>query len=137
MRTMADRLRHAILFEIFGLVLVVLFGPLLFGISVEHMGVVAIISIIVAAGWNYIYNLVFDMMLKHYQHSVHKKLWQRIIHAVLFELGLLVILQPLIAYYLGQSMFGTLWLTFSLAVFYMVYGFVYNLIYDRVFPVVE
>jgi len=135
MRTVADRLRHAILFEIFGLILVVLFGPLLFGISVEHMGVVAIISIIVAAGWNYIYNLIFDMALKHYQHNVHKKLWQRIIHAVLFELGLLVILQPLIAYYLGQSLFGALPLTFSLAVFYMVYGFVYNLAYDRIFPI--
>lgn len=46
-----------------------------------------------------------------------------------------MILIPPIAWYLGMSLWDTLIMDVSIIVFYLVYAFLYNLAYDRVFPV--
>lgn len=66
MRTTFDRIRHAIGFEIIGLILMV--GILSqFGFEIGHVGVVGVFFSIVATVWNYLYNLWFDkLMYKKY-----------------------------------------------------------------------
>lgn len=61
----------------------------------------------------------------------------RVAHAVLFEVGLLAVLMPFIAWYLGVSLLQALLMDASFAGFYMAYAFVFNLAYDRVYPVQE
>ncbi len=56
MRTRLDRIRHAVCFEIIGLILLV--GVLSqLGFDSGHIGVVGIAFSILATGWNYIYNI--------------------------------------------------------------------------------
>jgi uncharacterized membrane protein len=65
---------------------------------------------------------------------VQKSLPIRIIHALLFEVGLLLILLPFIAWYLEVSLTDAFLMDVSFAVFYLVYAFVFNWVYDLVFP---
>ncbi len=60
MRNTRDRIRHAILFEVIGLLLIIPLGSLLFGLHASDMGVIGFGSALVATSWNYVYNLGFD-----------------------------------------------------------------------------
>ena len=61
----------------------------------------------------------------------------RVVHALLFEGGLVVMLVPLIAWWLDISLWEALVADIALVVFYVVFAFVYNLAYDHIFPIPE
>ena len=84
MRTTSDRIRHAISFEIIGLLLVIPLGSMGFGMDAQHIGVIALVASLLATLWNYVYNLLFDRALKRLRGTVHKTVFTRIIHALLF-----------------------------------------------------
>ncbi|QCI67543.1 PACE efflux transporter [Phreatobacter stygius] len=134
MRTTADRIRHTILFELVSLAIVLPAGSWLFGIGLEQMGVIGVGSSIVATIWNYVYNLGFDHLMLRLTGRVAKSLPVRIAHALLFEAGLLLVLLPAIAWYLGISLMEAFIMDIAIAGFYVVYAFVFNLAYDRAFP---
>lgn len=137
MRTAWDRVRHALFFEIFGLILVVPLGALVFAMPLHDIGVVGVVSATIAMAWNYVYNLMFDTVLKRTTGTTLKSLRLRVLHAVLFELGLLIVLMPFIAWYLGITLLHALIMDIAFALFYMGYAFVFNLAYDKVFPLKE
>lgn len=134
MRSTRDRIRHAILFEIIGLALIIPLGTVLFGLHPSDMGVIGLGSAFVATAWNYVYNLGFDHAMQRYAGHTRKSLLLRVAHAVLFEAGLLVILLPPIAWYLGISFVQAFVMDLAIAAFYVAYAFGFNLAYDRVFP---
>ncbi|KQP51610.1 PACE efflux transporter [Methylobacterium sp. Leaf106] len=134
MRSTRDRIRHALLFELFGLALIVPFGTVLFGLHASDMGVIGIGSALIATAWNYVYNLGFDRAMQRLVGHTRKSLLLRVGHAVLFEAGLLMILLPPIAWYLGIGLAQAFFMDLAIAVFYVVYAFVFNLTYDRAFP---
>ena len=101
------------------------------------MGVVGLVSATIAMAWNYVFNLGFDTIMKRSTGTTLKSMRLRIAHAVLFELGLLIVLMPFIAWYLGITLIHALIMDISFALFYMGYAFVFNLAYDRVFPLPE
>ena len=135
MRTTRDRIRHAILFEVVGLALIIPLGTLLFGLHVSAMGVIGVGSALAATMWNYLYNLGFDRAMQRLVGHTRKSLLLRAAHAVLFEAGLLVILLPPIAWYLGIGFTEALFMDLAIAAFYLAYAFVFNLAYDVTFPV--
>ncbi|MFC0410189.1 PACE efflux transporter [Roseomonas elaeocarpi] len=135
MRTVPDRIRHTLSFEVIGLALIIPLGHLLFNLSHEAMGVVGVGSAVVATLWNYVYNWGFDRAMLRLTGSVRKTLPVRVAHAVLFEAGLLVLLLPPIAWYLGMTLWDALVMDLAIAGFYVAYGFCFNWAYDRVFPV--
>lgn len=137
MRKSWDRVRHALLFEVFGLLLVVPLGALVFSMPMHDIGVVGVVSATLAMAWNYIYNLIFDTVLERTRGTTLKTVRLRVVHAVLFELGLLIVLMPFIAWYLGISLLHAFIMDISFALFYMIYAFVFNLAYDRAFPLPE
>lgn len=137
MRTTSDRIRHAISFEVIGLILITPLGALAFDKPVEDIGVVALVSATIATGWNYLYNLIFDHALLRLRGSVLKTVPIRVIHAILFEAGLLLILLPFIAWYLGVGLLEAFLMDVSFAAFYLVYAFGFNWVYDLIFPVPE
>ena len=137
MRTAWDRVRHALCFEILGLILVIPLGALVFAMPMHDIGVVGLVSATIAMAWNYLFNFGFDAIMLRTIGTTLKSVRLRIAHAVLFELGLLVVLVPFIAWYLGISLIHALVMDISFALFYMGYAFVFNLAYDRVFPLPE
>lgn len=135
MRDTKDRIRHALSFEIIALLLVIPLGAWGFDLPLDHVGVVAVVSATIATGWNYLYNLMFDHALLRIAGHVRKTIALRILHALLFEGGLLVILLPFIAWYLGVSLIDAFLMDVSFTAFYLVYTFAFNWLYDLVFPV--
>ena len=134
MRTARDRIRHAVAFEAVALAIVVPVGALLFGVNMLHFGMVAVVSTTLAMSWNYIFNLGFDHALLQSGRSLHKTVQIRVLHALLFEGGLLFLMVPFIAWYLQVSLWEALVMDLTLAGFYLVYAFAFNWAYDVVFP---
>ena len=135
MRNTADRIRHAISFELIGLALITPLGAWVFNTPMQDIGIVSLLSAIAATLWNYIYNLGFDRVLMRLRGDVRKTVPLRIVHAVLFEAGLLLVLLPLFAWYLGITLLQAFLMDMSFAGFYLVYAFVFNWAYDVIFPI--
>ena len=136
MRTTRDRIRHAILFEIVGLVLLIGGGAAITGFDLHALGVIGVVSSLVATAWNYVYNLGFDHALLRLRGTVAKTHPIRAVHVVLFEAGLLILLLPFVAWMLGVGLWQAFLFDVGVAVFYVVYGYAYNWAYDRVFPLI-
>jgi uncharacterized membrane protein len=137
MRTARDRIRHAISFEIIGLALITPLGAWAFHMPMHDIGVLGIVGATIATLWNYIYNFGFDHFMQRMRGSTRKTSLIRLLHAVMFEVGLLFVLLPLFAWYLGISLWQAFLMDVSFALFYMGYAFVFNWAYDRLFPLPE
>ena len=135
MRTRNDRLRHAIGFELIGLLIAAPLASWATGIHLNHMGPLAIFFSLLATGWNYVYNLGVDKLLLKYQGHTYKSMWQRVIHTLGFEGGLLLVAMPVMSLWLGISLLEAFVLDLGFVAFYLVYAFVYNLSNDKVFPI--
>jgi uncharacterized membrane protein len=134
MRTARDRIRHAISFEIIGLALITPLGAWAFHMPMHDIGVLGIVGATIATLWNYIYNFGFDHIMQRVRGSTRKSTLIRALHAMMFEVGLLFVLLPLFAWYLGISLWQAFLMDVSFALFYMGYAFVFNWAYDRLFP---
>jgi len=135
MRTFRDRVRHALLFEAMALAIFIPGSAAVFGQPVDHMGVIGIASATIATLWNFVFNMVFDRAMLRLRGSLHKTMALRIAHTFLFEAGLVVMLIPMIAWYLGIGLWAALLMDVAIVIFYLVYGFLFNIVYDRMFPV--
>ena len=137
MRTTPDRIRHAVSFEVIGLLLVMPLVSWLFDLPAQETGVIGIGGSMVAMLWTYVFNLGFDLVLRRFTGRTDKGFILRIFHAVLYEVGLVLTLMPAIAWYLDITFLEALSIDIVFALFFMVYAFVFNLAYDRLFPVPE
>ena len=137
MRTTADRIRHAVSFEIIGILIATPLAAFAFHMHAGDSAVIVVGSATIAMVWNYIFNLGFDHAMTRLRGTTLKTVPLRILHAVLFELGLLAMLMPLIALYLGVSLWQAFLMDIAFALFYMGYALVFNWGYDRVFPLPE
>lgn len=137
MRSVADRIRHALCFELIGVLLVGPTAAWLFGTSMIRMGALAVVLSLVATGWNYVYNVWFDHALLRLRGRVRKTLLERVAHTFLFETGMLILTLPPVMWWLDYGLLRALHLSLSLMVFYLVYTYVYNLAYDWLFPIHE
>jgi uncharacterized membrane protein len=135
MRTTKDRVRHALGFELIGLLIFAPLASLVFGYQLFDMGLMALVGSIIATLWNYVYNLLFDHALLRLRGDVRKTTPIRIAHALLFEGGLLLLFMPMIAWHLGITLWEAFVMDIAMASFYLVYAYLYNLAYDRVFPI--
>lgn len=135
MRQTSDRIRHAISFELIALAIVTPVGAQVFDTPIKEMGVVTLVAATIATAWNYGYNLIFDHAMLRLRGDVRKTPAIRVLHALLFETGLLLVLIPFIALYLGVGLWTALIMDLAFAGFYLVYAFVFNWLYDITFPI--
>lgn len=135
MRSVFDRIRHALSFELIGLLLVIPASRLFFSHDPGEFGVIALAGSLMATVWVYLFNLLFDRLLLRSRGNLHKSLALRLLQAVLFEIGLLLMLLPFIAWYLQISLVDALLTDVFIAVFYVLYALVFNGLYDWLFPV--
>jgi uncharacterized membrane protein len=133
MRSTWDRVRHAISFELGGLALVSPLGAWAFDLPMADITVVRIACAMIATVWTYVYNLAFDTVLQRLTGGTGKSIPMRILQAVLFEAGLLAMLTPFMAWYLGISLLHAFLMDVAFALAFVLYAFVFNWAYDCVF----
>lgn len=137
MRTVADRIRHAISFEIIGLMIVIPLAAWVFKKPMFDIGVLGLVSSLVATGWNYVYNLGFDHLMQRLRGTTRKTPALRLVHALFFEAGILAALLPFFAWYLQISLWDAFVMDVSFSLFYLCYAYVFNWAYDALFPLPE
>ena len=137
LRSPRDRVRQVILFEIGGLILVT--PPFVWASGVplkESIGLLALIALL-AALWNAAYTTAFDWIegrLTGRPADRRSKPW-RVVHALGFEVGLLLMSLPIVMAWTAMGWIDALLADIGLAAAYVAYAFVFNLGYDRVFPI--
>ncbi|MCA3186197.1 MULTISPECIES: PACE efflux transporter [unclassified Cupriavidus] len=135
MRTTADRIRHTIGFEVIGLIAFAPLASWVFGYELHQMGIVGAVAALIAATWNYIYNILFDHAMLRFTGQLKKSTAIRVLHAILFEGGLLIVFLPSVAWYLKIGLVEAFIMDIAVAGYYMVYAFFYNWAYDVIFPI--
>src|SRR5699024_10425990 len=85
MRSTLDRIRHAVCFEIIGVLIVTPSAGWAFSAQFDRVGVLAIAMSMIATVWNYVYNLIFDHLMLRWRGRVHKHVAERVVHALIFE----------------------------------------------------
>lgn len=102
------------------------------GAGAGQSTVLATIASAIAIAWNLVFNTLFEAWEKR-QPVRGRSLKRRIAHALGFEGGLAFILVPVFAWYLGVGLWEALLYDAALLVFFLVYTFVFNWGFDRVF----
>ena len=134
MRSLADRIRHTILFEVIAITLFALVGGWILGLPVEATGALGLMFSALAMVWNLAFNWMFDLWDRRYRGMATRGFVVRAVHAALFELGLVVAGLFLIVWWLEVGYREAFLIDISSSAFFLVYAFVYNWAYDRVFP---
>ncbi len=86
----------------------------------------------VALSWNYVYNAAFELWEAR-QAARGRSLARRLAHSAGFELGLVVLLVPLIAWWLDVTLWQALLADLGLMAFFFFYTIVFTWAFDRVF----
>ncbi|BCS89075.1 PACE efflux transporter [Pseudodesulfovibrio sediminis] len=135
MRTLADRLRHTILFELIGLLTCTPIASYILDRDIIKVGTMTIIVSLTAMVFNYLFNLGFDHLLVKLGRPVNvRPPWLRTIHAVSFEGSLILFTTPFVAWWLDMGLWAAFMTDIGFALFYLVYTYLFNWAYDILFP---
>ena len=128
------RVIHMIVFEVFGILIFTPFAMFVLNESIFHIGVIAVVISLMAMVWNFVYNYIFDLVENSLNgHRSTRRVIIRLLHALLFELGLLIVTIPIVAYWLNMSFLDALIIDIGFVLFYLIYAFFYNYIFDNIY----
>ena len=139
LRSLSDRLRQIACFEVGGLLLITPPFAWASGVPVsESIGLLALLALI-AAIWNGTYNTCFDWFDGRLSGRTadRRPVRLRVMHAIGFETGLLLVSLPIIMWWAGMGFLEALIADIALALAYTCYAFAFNMGYDRLFPIVQ
>lgn len=135
MRTKLDRLRHTLLFELLALLMVTPLVVLLTAKPIVSVAALSFTLSIIAMMLNYVFNYLFDIAELKIKGKRDRTIKTRLLHVSLFEIAMLVCTIPIIAWWLDMSYWQAFLMDLVFIVFFMIYAFVYNWLYDIIFPV--
>ena len=92
------------------------------------MGAVTLGISLLALTWNIIFNSLFDRLKARLQLATNA--WTRVLHALMFEGGLIIVCVPLIAAWLNISLLDAFILDIGVLLFFLPYTYVYHWVYD-------
>lgn len=95
-------------------------------------GAMAVVSSSIAIAWNIIFNWLFEKWEAR-QTQKGRSVQRRIVHAIGFEGGIAAMLIPLLAWWFNITLWEATVLEAGILVFFMVYTFVFNWCFDRIF----
>ncbi|MGB4925950.1 MAG: PACE efflux transporter [Giesbergeria sp.] len=98
------------------------------GQGAAHSVVISAASSAIAVAWNLVFNTLFERW--EARQSVRGR---SVAHAIGFEGGLVLFLVPLFAWWFDIGLWQALVMDLGLLVFFLVYTFVFNWCFDRVF----
>ncbi len=126
------RVVQAVLYEAVAIVFV---GPALawlFAAPPLDTLVLAVVMSSIALGWSYVFNGLFERW--EARQSRKGRSWlRRVLHASGFEGGLVVMLVPLMAWWLGTSLWVAFVADLGVLAFFFVYSFAFTWAFDRLF----
>lgn len=131
MQGITRKLVYVTLYEIIA-ISVITAALLVLGHALGDAGAASAMTSVVAVSWNLLWNSLFENWEQR-QPRRGRTIRRRIAHALGFEFGLLAILVPLMAWWLGISLLQALILDLGLLVFFVFYTFVFSLLFDRLF----
>jgi uncharacterized membrane protein len=127
-KSLPERIFHAVTFEVIALLIC---GPLfawLMHTSVAAMSGLTLAISGIAMLWNIVYNALFDRAQRRL--GVTRTFGVRALHAIGFELGLVLASVPLAAVWLGIALWPAFVLDLGLILFFLPYTIVFNAAYD-------
>lgn len=125
---------QAVSYELVALVFITPAMALVFEGGLLLSGALAVALCLVAMAWNMVFNGLFEAWEKR-QHNPRRTVRRRVLHAVTFELGLLVMTVPMLVWALGIGWWQALATDFSLMLFFLLYAFVFQWGFDLLFGV--
>ncbi|GGK21988.1 PACE efflux transporter [Aliivibrio fischeri] len=125
-----ERIFHAILFEVLAVSLSIIGLAIFTDHDVTALSGTMIVVATIAMIWNFIYNWIFDQFFTG--EKTQRTLSLRIFHVILFELGLLFVTVPVMAYLLNVGIWEAFVMDIGVTIFITIYAFAFNLIYDNV-----
>lgn len=123
---------HATLYELIAVVIVSLGIAWLLRHDLADTGALAVATSVVALLWNMAFNGLFEAWERR-QTDRRRTLSRRVWHAMGFEGGMVALTVPLIAWWLDMGWWDALLTDLGLVVFFLVYTFVFNWVFDRAF----
>lgn len=126
------RIVQAVLYEVVAIGFV---GPalaLLFDTPASNALVLAVVMSSIALAWSYVFNGMFERWEAR-QSRKGRSVLRRLVHSSGFEGGLVVMLVPLMAWWLGTSLWVAFVADLGVLAFFFVYSFVFTWVFDRVF----
>ena len=127
--------RRVVYVGLYETVAIVLAGAgfmLMAGAGTLHAGGLSALCSAVAVAWNVVFNHAFERWESR-QAVRGRSVRRRMAHAIGFEGGLAAILVPVIAWWLDVSLWQSVAMDLSLLLFFLVYTFIFNWAFDRVF----
>jgi uncharacterized membrane protein len=102
--------------------------------DLRYSGVFSLLLSAFALVWNMAYNAVFEYWEAR-QRERSRNFMRRAVHAIGFEGGLALLLIPFIAWWLDISLQQALLTDLALLGFFLIYSFVFQYCFDKVFDV--
>lgn len=129
-KSTTERLFHAILFELLGNVVIALSLSCILKVSLLQSGKLSVTSAITATVWNYVFNKCFDAVQKKY--LFERVFIVRVLHAVIFEVVLVLSLTPVAMFLLQLSLVKAFMVEIGLIFVFLPYTLVFNWSYDYI-----
>lgn len=127
-KSFIERIVHAVGFEAIALLVIAPLGAWLLNRSMMQVGALAVMLSTVAMVWNMVYNTAFDRLWP--ASRVVRDLKVRVLHAVGFETGFILIGVPIAAWMLNITWVQAFILELGFFLFFLPYTMFYNWLYD-------
>lgn len=129
-KSVKERFFHALGFEVLAIAICAPLGAWLLDYPLAHMGLLTLMISLVAMSWNMVFNALFDRAQRSMGFS--RTLVARAVHSVLFEIGLILAVVPLAAWWLSIGLWQAFVLDIGIVLFFLPYTFAFNWTYDHV-----
>lgn len=129
-KSIKERFFHALGFEALALAICAPLGAWLLGYSLAHIGLLTLMISLIAMTWNMVFNALFDRAQRRI--GFKRTVAARVVHSLLFEIGLILAVVPLAAWWLDIGLWEAFVLDIGIVLFFLPYTFAYNWTYDYV-----
>ncbi|KZE32806.1 hypothetical protein AVW16_10495 [Crenobacter luteus] len=127
-KTLTERVLFALAFELLAVALCAPLLAWLMGKPLDHMGALTLMMSLLAMAWNVVFNGVFERAERRL--GLRRTVALRVVHASLFEGGLVALAVPLVAWWLGVSWWEALLFDIGILLFFLPYTMAFNWGYD-------
>ncbi|MEN0107658.1 MAG: PACE efflux transporter [Pseudomonas sp.] len=125
---------QAVSYELVALLFITPAMALVFDGGLMLSGALAVALCGVAMVWNMVFNSLFEAWEKR-QRRPQRTVARRVLHAITFELGLLLMTVPMLVWALNIGWWQALATDFTLMLFFLLYAFVFQWAFDLLFGV--
>lgn len=132
MHPVTRRIIQTVLYEIGAIALTSPILGITFDATAGSALLLATIMSTIALAWNYVFNALFERWETR-QAIRGRSLWRRLSHGIGFEGGLVVMLVPLMAYWLQTSLRNAFLAEIGILAVFLIYAIVFTWAFDKIF----